>query len=169
MYPSQRYARLAQERISSLPPPYRWLDPEDVKFIGEHPVAAGGFANVYEATHDGRKVMLKSYRPYMSFDIARVVAVCCNDSLRLYRVFRRRLLQRFYNEVYVSSLLHHEDVDVAPLVGVYSTEAHPFGLVYEYMDSLDLRQCLRNESHMEKLKLVLIPMRFLPFPSSDTS
>ena len=88
VYPSQRYARLAQERISSLPPPYRWLDPEDVKLIGEHPVAAGGFANVYEATHDGRKVMLKSYRPYMSFDIARVVAVCCNDSLRLYRVFR---------------------------------------------------------------------------------
>ena len=78
-------------------------------------------------------------------------------------------MQRFYNEVYVSSLLHHEDVDVAPLVGVYSTEAHPFGLVYEYMDSLDLRQYLRNESHMEKLKLVLIPMRFLPFPSSDTS
>jgi hypothetical protein len=29
-----------------------------------------------------------------------------------------------------------EDVDVVPLVGVYSTEAHPFGLVYEYMEGL---------------------------------
>ena len=43
------------------------------------------------------------------------------------------------------------------LVGVYSTEAHPFGLIYEYLDGLDLKQYLRNEPHVGGLKLVHIP------------
>ena len=67
-------------------------------------------------------------------------------------------LQRFYNEVRMCSLLHHGDVEVVSLVGVYSTEAHPLGLVYEYMDGLDLRQYLRNKPNAARLKLVLIPI-----------
>ena len=47
-------------------------------------------------------------------------------------------------------------MDVVPLVGVYSTETHPFGLVYEYMANLDLKQYLRKESNVGGLKLVLI-------------
>ena len=69
--------------------------------------------------------------------------------------------QRFRNEVLVSSLLHHGDVGVVPLVGVYSTEARPFGLVYEHMDGLDLRQHLRNEPNVGRLKLVFTPTRSL--------
>ena len=42
------------------------------------------------------------------------------------------------------------------LVGAYSTDTHPFGLVYEYMDSLDLKQYLRNEPNVGRLKLVII-------------
>ena len=49
-------------------------------------------------------------------------------------------------------------MDVVPIVGVYSTEAHPFGLVYEYMDGLDLRQFLRNKPNAGRLKLVLTPI-----------
>ena len=67
-------------------------------------------------------------------------------------------LQRFRNEVYTSSFLRRRDVDIVPIVGVYSTEAHPFGLVYEYMDGLDLRQFLRNEPNAGRLKLVLPPI-----------
>lgn len=44
---------------------------------------------------------------------------------------------------------------MAPLVGGYSTETHPFGLVYEHMDNLDLRQYLKNEPNVERVKLVL--------------
>ena len=65
-------------------------------------------------------------------------------------------LQRFRNEAHVWALLHQQGVDVVPLVGVYSTEAHPFGLVYEYMDGLDLKQHLRNEHDMDRLNLVPI-------------
>ena len=64
------------------------------------------------------------------------------------------------------TLLHHRGVDVVPLVGVYSTGTHPFGLVYEYMDGLDLRQYLRNNPDVGTLKLVRIsvsPTRHPPY------
>ena len=77
--------------------------------------------------------------------------------------------QRFHNETHTHGLLHHGDVEVAPLVGVYSTEAHPFGLVYEYMSNLDLTQYLRNGSNVEKLKLVLISIPFICYRSDPLS
>ena len=70
------------------------------------------------------------------------------------------ITQRFHNEIRVHSLLHG-DVDVVPLVGVYSTEAHPFGLIYEYMDGLDLKQHLRNQPNVRRVKVVLVPLHFL--------
>lgn len=36
--------------------------------------------------------------------------------------------------------------------------AHPFALVYECMDGLDLKQYLRNDPNARKLKLVLVPL-----------
>ena len=48
-----------------------------------------------------------------------------------------------------------------PFVGVYSTEEHPFGLVYEYMNNFDLRQYLRNEPNMGRLELVFILLPLL--------
>ena len=82
-------------------------------------------------------------------------------------------LQRFRNEAHAWALLHRQGADVVPLVGVYSTEAHPFGLVYEYMDGLDLRQYLRNEHGVDRLNLVLIPIHSLlaanPLIVPDTS
>ena len=65
-------------------------------------------------------------------------------------------LQRFHNEVRVYDLLRRGDVDAVPLVGVYSTEKHPFGLVYEHMDHLDLRQYLKNEPNVGRPEPVLI-------------
>jgi len=81
--------------------------------------------------------------------------------------FRRNteiLLQRFYNEVHVWTLLHGRDAKAVPLLGVYSTETHPFGLVYEYMDGLDLKQYLGNDPNVGRLKLVLIPTSTICYP-----
>lgn len=77
----QHYAQMAQDIRPSLPSDHPWLDPGDVTFISVLPIGAGGFANIYEATHSSRKVVLKSYRCYMSFDVAQVVAVNCDRSL----------------------------------------------------------------------------------------
>ena len=75
---TQQYAAMVQELLSSLPYPYRLLSPEDVKLVSEHPIAAGRFANLLVGTYKGRKVGLKEYRCYVSFDINQVVAVCYN-------------------------------------------------------------------------------------------
>ena len=158
---TQYYAQVTRDLRSSLPSTCHWFGPADIALTREHPIASGQLANVYEAKHDGRPVMLKFYRCYVSkFDIAQIVAVRCNHSLR--SVLLTVPLQRFYNEAQVCALLRRRDVETVPLVGVYSTEIHPFGLVYEYMDGLDLRQYLRNKPNAERLKLVPIPMHPVP-------
>ena len=78
----QHYAQVAQDLRSSLPSSCRWLRPEVVKLIYEGPIEAGGFANIWEAAYNGRRVALKSYRCYTSFDVAQVAAVRCNYNLR---------------------------------------------------------------------------------------
>ncbi|KAF9647214.1 kinase-like protein [Thelephora ganbajun] len=128
----QRYAQIAQELLPSLPSSCPPLSPDDVKLTDERPVAAGWFVDIFEATYGNRKVVLKAYRCYTSFDVARVVA-------------------RFCNEVYACSLLPRADMS---FVGVYSTNAHPFGLVYGYMDNLDLRQYMKGEPNVRRLKLL---------------
>ena len=88
VFPSQHYAQMVQEHLSPLPSPYRWLDLEDVQLVRRHPIAAGGFADIYEATYDGRKVVLKAYRPYISFDVAQVIAVRCDRIMCLCQAHR---------------------------------------------------------------------------------
>lgn len=66
---------MAQHLRSSLPPTCRWLDLDDINLVGELPIAAGGFGDIYGATHGGRKVLLKSLRCYVSVDIAQAAAV----------------------------------------------------------------------------------------------
>ena len=70
-------ARIAQELLPPLSSHYPLLNPCDIKLTGQHPIAAGGFVDVWEATYDGRRVVLKSYRCYVSFDVTRTVTVCC--------------------------------------------------------------------------------------------
>lgn len=74
--PHKHYASAAQELLQSLLPSYPVLNPRDIIRTGEHPIAAGGYADVWKATHNGHNVALKLYRCYMqSFDVTRVVAV----------------------------------------------------------------------------------------------
>ena len=76
--PSQCYVQMAQEGLSPSPSLYHLLGPEDVKPVGEHPIAAGGFSDIWEGVYDGRTVVMKSYRCYVSFDAAQIAMVCCN-------------------------------------------------------------------------------------------
>jgi serine/threonine protein kinase len=70
--------------------------------------------------------------------------------------------QRYCNEVRVCNLLHHRGVGMGAFVGAYNSEKHPFGLVYEYLDGLDLKQYLRNEPYSKRLKLVRAPLHAFP-------
>lgn len=77
----QHYAQIARGLRPSLPSTCRWLGPEDAKVICERPIAAGRFSNILEAIYDGRKVVLKTFRCYVSFDVAQVAAVRCSYGL----------------------------------------------------------------------------------------
>jgi len=70
-----------QDLRSSIPSNCRRLASEDIKLVGERQIASGGFANIWEATHDGRRVVLKSYRYSMTSDVARIVVVRCGHGL----------------------------------------------------------------------------------------
>ena len=78
----QRCVQMARDLRPSLPSPCRWVDPDDLKFVSKRPIAAGSFANILEAMHHNSKVMLKSYRCYVSSDVAQIVAVRYNDRHR---------------------------------------------------------------------------------------
>lgn len=78
------YSLIAQEILSSLPFPTRLLGPDDLRLVDGLPVAAGRFADILEATHEGRRVVLKVYRCYRSFDVNRVLAVRRGSPRRVY-------------------------------------------------------------------------------------
>jgi len=65
-------------------------------------------------------------------------------------------IQRFCNEVRVCNLLRGH-VSAVQLVGVYSNDTCPFGLVYKYMENLDAAQYLKNQSNAGRVKLVTVP------------
>ena len=66
--------------------------------------------------------------------------------------------QRYYNEIRVCNLLHRRDIGAVAFVAAYSTESHPFGIIYEYMDGLDLQQFSKHEPYAGRLKLVHLPL-----------
>jgi serine/threonine protein kinase len=54
----------------------------------------------------------------------------------------------------VSNKLSHPNV--VPFLGVYSAPGHPFALVYEMMENMDLGQYLAQHPNVSRLKLVSI-------------
>jgi len=66
---------MVQDPQSSLPATCPRLGPEDIKVIGEHPMAAGSFADIWEATYGDRRVVLKSYRRCVTSNVTQIVAV----------------------------------------------------------------------------------------------
>jgi hypothetical protein len=54
--------------------------------------------------------------------------------------------------VWASNNLSHPNV--VPIIGVYSSPAYPFALVYEMMENVDLRQHLAQQPAISRLKFV---------------
>lgn len=78
-----RYSLIAQEILLSLPYTTYLLGADDLRLVDKLPVAAGRFTDILEATYDGRRVVVKVYRCYMSFDVNRVMTVRCGCLCRV--------------------------------------------------------------------------------------
>ena len=61
-------------------------------------------------------------------------------------------LQRFCNEALTCSRLSGQNV--VPFIGVYSTRAHPFALVFELMGHLNAGEYIRNNHGVGRVELV---------------
>ena len=68
--------------------------------------------------------------------------------------------QRFFREIWASTQLSHPSI--VPFLGVLSTPIHPFALLYEMMDNLDLQQYLAQHPNVSRLKLVSVILLHLP-------
>ena len=80
MLPSSRYVESAQDLLPSLTSFCLRPSPEGINVVGNYPISAGGFADIWKGTLDGRRVALKSYRCYMSSDVDEVITVGRNHS-----------------------------------------------------------------------------------------
>jgi len=149
---SHTFRDLALELRPSFPETCSWLERPDLQDIEEHAVDGGRFADVRKGRLDGRDVAVKSYRCYVRFDCDRVRMVSSNKHLCGLCAYNEHRSQRFYREAQAYSLLSHRNI--VPFVGAYSSLDHPFSLVFDYMEHLNLSEYLRNEPSAGKLELV---------------
>ena len=51
------------------------FEPGEVEVVGDNPIAAGGFADIWEGTLDSHSIIQKSYRCYETCDVERIFRV----------------------------------------------------------------------------------------------
>jgi len=64
--PYQHYSVAVRQLRPLFPTACPWLEPDAVKVADNTPTGAGGFADIWKGTFDGRSVIQKSYRCHES-------------------------------------------------------------------------------------------------------
>ena len=64
------------------------------------------------------------------------------------------------------SRLNGNDKSFVSFIAIYSTREHPFGLVFKFMDQLNLRGYLRKNQDIARLELVRFCHLIFRFPLS---
>ena len=145
--PQKRYWEAVRQLVLSNCTSFR---ADEVRVISNTPIRAGGYADTWEATLNGRDVVLESYRSYEVGDIE------CTTRVRNYCFFAHRTVytasQRYHTEVLAYVQLSHPNV--VPFVGITSTPDHPFSLLLNAAGYVGLREYLSQNPGADKLKLV---------------
>ena len=147
---------LVRHLRSLLPGSCEWLEQGALEFVGEHPVDAGGIADVWAGKMGNRKVAIKAYRCYSSSNYLPTYVVS-GTCLWCVICLLKDHLQKFYKEVLACSRLKGQRI--VPFIGVYSTLKHPLALVFEFMDHLNLGEYLRNSKDVRRRELVCFHRR----------
>jgi len=66
------------------------------------------------------------------------------------------------------SRLSGNDKSFVSFIAIYSTQEHPFGLVFKFMDQLNLRGYLRKNQDIARLELVRFSCLICRFPLSHS-
>jgi hypothetical protein len=66
---------------------------ERISTVGEHPIASGGFGDVWEGSYGGRRVAIKALRIYKEEDMRNVKRVGCS-AMAIHRLFPLSLFIR---------------------------------------------------------------------------
>ena len=164
----------AQRLRPLLPRTCGWPPSDDIQVIDATPFSSGSFAEVWKGSVQGQIVAIKSLRCYSSpgFDPSGVGIVSFFSPVYMVRVKPTVSQQRFVREVWASTQLSHRNI--VPFIGVYSTPAHPFALLYGMMDNIDLGRYLVERPDASRLKLVSTALTIhvadplsIPHPSSS--
>ena len=133
-----------------LPASCSWLEPGSIEVVGEHPVDAGGVADVWVGKMGDRRIAIKAYRFYSSSNYLPTYLV--SGAYLQVSHWLRAYPQRFYKEALACSRL--KDRNIVPFIGAYSAPKYPLALVFKFMDNLNLREYLRDNEDAGRRELV---------------
>lgn len=80
--PYERYSETVRQLRPLFPSACTSLKPGEVKVVGDTPIGAEGFADIWEGTLDGHRVIQVSYRCYETGDVERIFRVSNEHSSR---------------------------------------------------------------------------------------
>ncbi|KAH8810316.1 kinase-like domain-containing protein [Flagelloscypha sp. PMI_526] len=125
----------------SLPPSFHL---NQIIRTNEHPIAAGGYADIYRGTHKGTSVCLKVLRLYIN-----------PEDHASEEAEKRKVIRTFLNEAIIWRLLKHPYV--LPFLGI-STETFPgrLSFVSPFMRDGDIMKFLRVSPQDMKTKLTFL-------------
>ena len=73
--PYDRYSEAVRQLCLLLLPTCPSFEPGEVRVVGDTPIAAGGFADIWRATCDATSIVQKSYRCYETGDVGSISQV----------------------------------------------------------------------------------------------
>lgn len=130
--------------------------PNNLKVDGPCPVDGGGYAEIWVCKkNNGQTVIIKSYRRHSSSNQLQTFLVSTTCLAVRQTLFTKDPLQRFYKEALVCSHLNGtKDGNFVPFLGIYSSPIHPFALVFEFMEHLNLGEYLRSNQETRRVEVV---------------
>ena len=117
----------------------------------EHPVASGGFGDVWEGTYNDKPVAIKALRVYRGEDIRKVRKVTTGAFGPLLAGPADHHLKTFCKEVAMWRWLSHPNI--IPFLGVSEAPA-PLSMVSEWMPNGTVRSYVRKNPETSRLQLV---------------
>jgi serine/threonine protein kinase len=122
---------------------------DDLNKVGELPIAGGGFAEVWEGNHRGRRVAIKVFRLYSSKDQTKVKKLPL--IFPILNIYALNIHQRFCKEAIIWKRLSHPNV--LPFIDI-ATSPFKFCMVSPWMANGDVIVYLNSHPQANPLRIL---------------